>query len=298
MSTTTLVETVETNGVVCERHQMPNGDSCWYIDEHPTNEKLSHSYWRHNEETGKKGTRMAGVTTVVKPLDFKPDNLMKWAAKTQLRGAAILIERALLAGEADAKQLLATFRDNPDEGWQIIEAEELTFNDVRDQAADSGTKIHEQALRALAEGRPMPDLTGLTDREKGLAEAVHAFWFDLSPKVHAHEYVVCDPELGIAGRPDLLCELHLDGGPASTVVLDLKTGGYISTAHHGQVAGYRRMSNAGEFPQADGGLILQVSEDGTYRLIPVQATPEEFEMSVLTYRASGRIGNAARRARA
>ena len=274
--------------------EMPSGEKVIFVDE-------DHSYWRFNEKTGKRGRRLTGVTTACKSLDIDPSNLLKWAARTQMIGAATLIEQI---GTDEALDLM---RD-PDSCWKELELRQLTYNDVRDKAASEGTRVHEQAMEALAHGKPSPDTSGMSEAEKGKADAVAAFWFDHAPRVQLVEQVVYSERLGVAGRLDLVAELTMDCedpgcschdddliGPG---VIDLKTGGFISAAAHTQVGGgYPLLLQESGFDPVGWGLILQVKEDGTYDLIRATGTPAGFEVAVLNYREAGRINGAHRKAR-
>ena len=119
-----------------EKIDLPGGESLWYFDE-------DHSYWRHNPKTGKRGRRLTGVTTVVKPLDYNPENLLRWAAKTQCKGIALLAE------EASPEDLLRWLH-NPDAIWRELEDHGLTYENVRDKAGVEGTNAHVLAFQAVS----------------------------------------------------------------------------------------------------------------------------------------------------
>jgi hypothetical protein len=289
-----------------ERVDLPNGQSLWYFDE-------DHSYWRHNPDTGKRGRRLTGVTTVVKTLDHDPSNLLRWAAKTQCIGVAELYESTVVTDGDDALHWLST----QDSIWRALTEHELTFEHVRDRAAKRGTNVHEIAFQALGMGRPVPDLDRLTDEEQGHAKAIMAFWLDHEPDADCVEQIVYSERLGVAGRLDFLGSINGYDGPC---VIDAKTGKYLSAGAHAQVGGgYRLLAvEAGladalrdsEVGAAEGlvpelhdaadritPLLLQTREDGTYELIPAEGTPEQFEAAVTAYRAAGKINGAAARAR-
>lgn len=300
-----------------ERIDLPNGESVWYIDTHPTDPGQNHSYWRHNPKTERKGRRLTGVTTAVKTLDYSPDNLLKWAARTQMIGVADLYKLAVAGGGFEGLGEL-DWLSTPEAIWRKLEEHALTFEHVRDRAAKRGTNVHEVAFQALGMGRPVPDLERLTEEERGHARAIMAFWLDQEPKPVAVEQVVYSDRLGIAGRLDFLGTLN---GFDGLCVVDAKTGKYISAAAHAQVGGgYPLLAvesglvtlDEEETRYADGdeliavtkeaagrlnSLLLQTREDGTYELVPAEATPEDFESAVATYRAAGKINGAAGRAR-
>lgn len=291
-----------------ERIDLPSGDSLWYFD-------ADHSYWRHNAKTGKRSRRLTGVTTAVKTLDYNPENLLRWAAKTQCIGIAELYELTVASEGADGLHWLST----QDSIWHELEQRELTFEHVRDRAAKRGTNVHEIAFQALGMGRPVPDLERLTEEEQGHARAIMAFWLDHEPESERVEQIVYSDRLGVAGRLDFLGKLK---GHDGLCVVDAKTGRYISAGAHAQVGGgYPLLAAESGFVPACSpstlrtvepaereqayraaadrltALILQTSEDGTYELIEAEASAEDFEAAVTAYRAAGRINGAAGRAR-
>lgn len=274
--------------------ELPSGDALWYIDDDHPSQQMRHSYWRHNPKTGKKGTRLTGVTTITKVLDYDPSRLLNWAAETQCIGIAELF----LADPDDT-----TWLASKEQIVQALREASLTFDDVRDLAATEGTNVHKIAFQALAMGRDMPDLDALSERERGLAYAVMAFWLDHDPEAAQIEQIVYAPTLGVAGRLDFRgtldrcdnedCHCHrLDLSEPG--VLDLKTGGFLSAAAHAQVGGgYPMLAELSGFGNSGWAVILQVRDDGTYDLVPVRGTPAGFAGAVETYREAGRINREA-----
>ena len=277
-----------------EKITLPSGAVLWFYDE-------DHSYWRHNPETGKRGRRLTGVTTVVKPLDYSPEALMRWAAKTQLKGVAKLYVEA---ADAEFHQWLV----DPDAIWRQLEERNLTYDQLREEKADEGTRVHEEAFERLALGKPGIDFTDLNEREQGLARAVGAFWLDHNPLASEVEQVVYSERLGVAGRLDFrgrirkrcgnhICacqEIYQEIGLRHPGVIDLKTGGYISAAAHAQVGGgYPLLGRESGFGGSSWAAILQVAGDGTYEFFRAEGTAEQFEAAIAAYRAAGEIDRAA-----
>lgn len=281
-----------------ERIDLPSGASLWYYDE-------DHSYWRHNPKTGKRGKRLTGVTTAVKTLDHDPSALLRWAAKVQCIGIAELYE---MHSDPEALHWLST----QESIWAELEEYELTFEHVRERAAQRGTNVHEIGFQALGMGRPVPDKERLTDEEQGHVRAIEAFWLDYSPEATLVEQIVYSERLGIAGRLDFLGKLQ---GYEGLCLVDAKTGKYLSAAAHAQVGGGYPLlvaesgflgpidedqdATSGYHELAEGvtSLLLQTREDGTYDLIDAEATPQDFEVAVSAYRVAGRINYAAGKAR-
>jgi hypothetical protein len=282
-----------------ERIELPGGDVVWFIDEHPTNEKLSHSYWADSKDGDGKGRRLSGVTTVVKTLDYSVENLLKWAARTQCEGVAQLYLRE---PEGEFHHWLVS----AEEMWSELNRNGLTYDNVRAQAGDEGTNVHMLVFEALAAGSPGIDFDALSDREKQLAKAVSMFWFEHDPNASQVEQVVYSKRLRVAGRLDFrgrlqarcanpLCACHEADGVG---VIDLKTGGYISEGAHSQVGGgYPLLAEESGFGESGWAAILQVSDDGTYEFFKAEGTAEGFESAVETYREAGRIRGLATKGR-
>lgn len=260
-----------------ERIDLPSGITVWYDDD-------LHAYYGHNAKTDKPSKRMTGVTTVTKTYDISPENLMRWAARTNCIGISELF----------AMQGGGSWLDSGEAIWQELNAFSLTYNDVRDRAATRGTNVHEVALEALARGEEIPALDELGDAERGHAQAIMSFWLDHEPKVHLCEQIVADAELNVAGRLDLVATLKGEDKPR---LLDVKTGGVFPAAHV-QLAGYVHLAcMSGLLTEyATPTTIIKTSEDGSYQLIEGQATPDDFVLAVALYRAHGRIQGADRKA--
>lgn len=250
---------------------LPNGTRCYYKD-------ADHSYWRCKPDGGR-GKRLTGVSTVCAPLDWKPDNLMRWVSSLTLEG----VTRAFAGQEvpSDPHELLTRLR-----------ALSLDWESIRDEAAERGTNVHEDMLHALATGEDIPDLHELPPDRRGYGQAVMKWWFDHDPKVLQAEQVVLHEEEGFAGRFDLRCEIQ-----GVTHLVDLKTSGFIPTKAHAQLAGYDLGAIESGFGPSTCLVIVQVADDGTYRQLPVRAEHEDFLAAVRVYRAAGRIGGAAKKDR-
>lgn len=294
-----------------ERHTMPNGSECWYRDS-------DHSYWldvkpkrKRDPEGDWKGVgRLTGVSTAASPFDFQPDSLMRWAAKTNGIGVAELV-KATYEADRTFEEMLQDLEWllSPESIWQALERESLTFNDIRDQAAERGTNVHKHSLYELALGKPVSAHDAMTEEEQGYARGVEAFWLEHMPETFQAEKVVMDAELGVAGRLDWRGRLQARcGRPAcpcqaiqlvgeddpSMLLLDAKTSGYIPTKHHVQIAGYEHCCQVCGIGTSVAAWILQVSEDGGWELVPCRAGLEDFKVAVEAYRRAGKINNAAR----
>lgn len=258
--------------------ELPNGSRLHYVDD-------NHSYWRCKPD-GSRGARLTGVSTVCSPLDFRPDSLMRWVEKLTLEG----VSRGF-NGES--------VPNDPHILRQRLESKGLRWEQIRDQAAQRGTDVHALMLQALATGDEVPDLDELPLEDRGYGQAVMKWWLDRKPEVLEAEQVVLSETHGFAGRYDLRCVLSGGLESGQTAIVDLKTSGFVPNKAHAQVAGYDlgAMESGISRVQSDVLLILQVAADGTYQEVRSCATHEDFLAALTVYRASGRIGNAARVAR-
>lgn len=230
-----------------EVHALPSGAHVYYRDS-------DHSYWGEIAEApgewrGVRAARLTGVTTLVKPFDWRPDGLMDWAARLAREG--------------------------------------VDWRDERDAGADRGTRAHEHAFHALAQGEPVPAFDEMPADERGYARAVMRWWIDTGPRVIATEFIVADVELGVAGRPDLLCELP-DGRVA---IVDLKTSRYLSATFVAQVNCYARLAVTSGYAGADVCVLVQAGEDGSVSVVEVAPDPEDLVRALGVYRRANEISS-------
>ena len=298
--------------------EMPNGDRLFFDDSLDEEGEPKHDYYAarpakllkdgvtfakpdrdRNVDGWCRSKRLTGVTSVVKPLDFRPDKLMGWAVRLTLEGVAELASTAIAADDEHLESWMCTGEVLA----QALQDAGLTWQQIRDQRGVVGTNVHERTLQALASGEAVPDYEGLTEEEKGYSAGIVQFWLDHAPKVHQVEQVVYLARLGVAGRFDLRAELAKCDAPlcpcqqGGTGMIDAKTGSYISEGAHAQVAGYKGMAAECGFGESGWGGILQVDAEGGYRLFNTEATFEDFEVSVDTYRRASKIGSKAKKAR-
>jgi hypothetical protein len=289
-------------------HKMPSGAVCFYKDH-------DHSYWEGRKAKKKSAPdgewsgsgRLTGVTTVVSPFDWQPNNLMAWAVRINLEGVAQLVERESDEDEQGNAIVGASWLTDAGRIKERLRVASLTDEDVRDAAGDRGTNVHLHTLNAMAAGAQIPSYDELTDVERGYAGGVVQFWLDHSPETLQAEQVVCDLGLRVAGRLDFrgmlgsrcddkLCPCQ-GINRKSIVILDLKTGGYINAPAHVQVAGYDHNARVSGFGPSERRLILKVKEDGTYQLIESHATREDFLTAIEIYRRAAEINKAANKDR-
>ncbi len=252
-----------------ERHETTAG-TVWYRDE-------DHSYWMEVTKDGRGSGRLTSVSTIVKPFDFDPGRLLRWAARTTTDGVASLADDSL--NEWPDIGALSWMRDG-EALWEQLTEAKLLYSDASTKAAKRGTNVHKFALETLASGEPI-DLDAMTDEERGYAEGVWAFWCEHKPKPIHSEKVVADLDLRVAGRFDLIYE-DSKGEP---VLLDCKTSKWIGPAMHAQLAGYKHCE-PGPISRTE---LLQVKPDGSYELIEGRATENDFLNAVAVYRRAAEM---------
>jgi hypothetical protein len=151
-----------------EAHTLPDGSVIFYRDSDHC--YVTEVHMPKNDWIGVKGTRLTSVTTAVKPLDFNPDALIRWAVA--------------LANDG------------------------IDWREERDARAQSGTNVHKHALYALATGRPLPDFDALTEEERGYALGVQAFWHEHEPAMELAEQIVYSRTHRVVGRADLFAWIN------------------------------------------------------------------------------------------
>ena len=82
-----------------EYHEMPAGQHVYYHEER-------HAYYRDIEQDKygiwKGKGRLTGCSTVAAPYDFRPDGLMKWAAKLTREGIATIAAQSAPSVDSDS----------------------------------------------------------------------------------------------------------------------------------------------------------------------------------------------------
>ena len=248
-----------------ERHVMPNGSVCFYLDS-------THTY--HTKITRKNGKwvgqgrwgDLPSPSQIAKFADPSADNLMDWAARKNLEGLY------LLGGGIEAYPDAQTL-------YEALREKKLTWRDLREKAGDKGTEVHDAFEKGL-HGEPVP-LEDNLPSVQGHMIALDKFFNDHpSLGLLQTEAVVYSEKHGYAGRFDARVL-----GRGGTVLLDLKTSKYISRSYHAQLQGYDLAAEECGYGASDNLTILQTREDGTYRLWPCRSSRQTFLDCLSLYRA-------------
>ena len=251
-----------------KRYTFPSGDVVAFKDE-------THAYYSDCKQQTKKGEvvwtgtnpRLTGVSTVVKPYDFQPDQLMNWAADTNVAGIAQIYGGKTLPTDP------ATLRG-------ALFGRDLHYTRKRDEKAEAGKSAHAKVLHQIALGQE-PDLNVLLPHERPFGQAIYKWVLDRDPEFLHAEQVVASVENGVAGTLDLRVRLNSAIGMdlrEGIALVDAKARGFIPASAAAQVAGYDKcVVDCGIGEAADYLMILKLCEDGTYREIWVDddKTPEQ-----------------------
>lgn len=263
-----------------EEHTLPD-ESVVYYEPDPV-----HAYYGEVKPNAKsrggysfvRASRYAGVSTVVKPIDPDPTGLMWWTSKLDQLGIAELARECLNKGES-----LEWLRSQRTIDERLRERE-LTWDKVRDKAADRGTAIHERIFLALAQGEAVPSLSKLSDEERAYGQGAIRWWRKRKPTpLYAEQVTLCRAH-SVAGRFDLLCEI--DG---ERVLVDAKTRekGVARKGDHAQLAGYEMCNEACGIGGSDRQLALILKPDGSYLEVESVGTEADFIAALEAYRCGG-----------
>ena len=238
---------------------LPNGQRLWYSHE-------GHRYHACKAD-GSKGPRLPSVSTLVSPYDAHADPLMRWAAGLTLEGVCQAFH-----GESvpDTKSVLA----------DRLEEQELTYEHLRQQAADRGNIVHDY-LEALAKDADYPDLADASDTETAMVDALRRWWDRTEPQVLQAEQFVLSERFMYAGRFDL--RFTRPGSP-KPYLMDLKTSNYISPKFMVQLAGYDLAAASSGVGRSVRKFILQVKPDGNWYEHDSYAHDEDFLSAYRIYK--------------
>lgn len=280
MPTAELVHDVQLIGRF-EAHRI--GEHTVYFDPGP------HRYYSEIKENKKskggysyvQSSSLIGCSTPVKALDSDPGGLMNWAAKLDRVGVAELAGACL-----DSEDSLEWLRDPRVIGAALHEAD-LTWYDVRKRISDRGTNVHELIFLALATGERPPSLAKLSAEERAYGQAAIRWWRDNDPTPLYAEQVTYHPELRVAGRFDLLCEIN-----GERVLVDAKTRdkGVARRGDHAQLAGYELCNVECGIGGSDRQVALLLKPDGTYDAHDSVGEPEDFLAALDAYRRGEALG--------
>ena len=226
------------------------------------------------------GVEMDSVSSIVDTLS--KEALYYWHEDHGARGAV----EAMEMGELEGVPI--------EEVVKHIRSLGLGAKAARDEGAERGQAIH-AAFQTLAETGDAPKFSDYPKAwwpwVKGCARA----WLTLDPEPIDAEFMVVNPAMGYAGRPDLLCF-----SKGKRTLLDYKTGrGRIFEQAHYQTRGYAEAFEPCSIDPPDRIVIVGIGDDGGPPLLEDSVvTPEDWAALLRTYRSRKRVNAAISAAKA
>lgn len=239
------------------------------------------------------GVEVPSVTSV---LDVLGKNLTWWGQQIGVKGVLELHTRGKLDGilipglDPELAEPVVT---------QMLTAEQLTVNHVRDKAGDRGNSVH-RALEDWVLKGIFPRHEIYPESERGHIHALGQFILAVGPLITdlRSEIMVGSLEHMFAGRYDLRFtisdtvvlpsrlktqpEVVL---PAGTYIADLKTSKGFYETHFLQVEAYEVASTECGFAPTDGRLVIKTSHEGELQVELSKATEEDFLAVLFCHRA-------------
>lgn len=155
------------------------------------------------------------------------------------------------------------------------------------EGADRGNAIHD-AFHKLAVKKKIPNPADFPGFARPWVQGAMRAWMKLDPgKVIAAEEIVCHPELGYAGRPDLVAMCQ--GKPT---VIDYKTSskGEVYDSAHYQTRLYSMALRAMGVP-IERVVIVGIGDDGKCELIECETSEIATEALILLFRDRKRVNS-------
>lgn len=215
-------------------------------------------------------TELDAVSSIAGTLD-KPA-LLRWIEDQATRGA-VLAERM---GELEGV---------PDEDlMERVKSLGLGASAKKEMGGDRGTAVHAAAHILATEGKP-PNPAAFVPEWRPWMQGMTRAWLSMNPEVVESEQIVCHPELGYAGRFDLLARVDSD-----LALLDYKTGkGRVFDSAHYSTRLYAMALLRSLGIKVDRIIIIGVDDDGGFQLVDCEATEEDALALLHTFRSRKRI---------
>lgn len=201
------------------------------------------------------------------------------------------IERESVIGAVKAERA-GELAGVPEEDWPWrVQSIRLGASAKRDQGAERGTIVH-QALHSLAVDGRVPDPAMVADYARRWLQGAILAWEALGiTRVIEAEQIVGHPELGFAGRFDLLA--MADG---LVTLIDWKTSpkGSVYAESHWQARAYAVAIERSLGLRVEDIKLIGVGPDGGFELISCEITSEDLESLVKVHYARKRVEQAQR----
>ncbi len=181
--------------------------------------------------------------------------LYAWYEDHGARGGA----EAQRRGELDSLE--------PREIIRRVRALELGADKQRDEAAERGKAIH-AAFETLATTGVAPRLADYPEEWRPWVQGAARAWLLMNPEPEEAERIVCNPQYGYAGRPDLVCRIN-----GRRTLVDYKTGkGKVYEQAHYQTRLYAMAFEPSMLEPVEDIIIVGISDEGNVNLVHCEAT--------------------------
>jgi hypothetical protein len=220
------------------------------------------------------GKELDAVSSIVSTLD-KGDGLNYWHEDHGARGG-VLAERM---GKLDGVPM--------EDIVKHVRLLKLGAKAARDEAAIRGQAIH-AAFHDFALTGKYPVLSDYPDEWQGWVKGVARVLLHLEPETIDAEFLVSNPVLEYAGRPDYLCTIK-----GRRTLIDYKTGkGRVYDAAHYQTRGYTETFGYCQIDPVDDIIIVGIDDEGSYQLVHCAASPDDWRNLWSVYRSRKKINAA------
>lgn len=195
------------------------------------------------------------------------------------------IERLAAIGAVQAERMGALHGIPEDEWCWRARALNLGPTAKKEEGADRGTALH-TVFEALAAGRPVPDPSEFPVLARPWLQGALSAWLDLDvTEIVAAETMVCHPELGYGGRPDLVAVAN-----GKVTLLDYKSGkGYAYPEAHYQTRLYDMGLRASADIEVERIVIVAIGDDGGFDLPECDTSEESARALIHIYRDRKRL---------
>ncbi len=223
------------------------------------------------------GQELPSVSSITGTLSAEA--LIYWAEDHGMRGAVEAYKLGLFDGVS------------PENYIHVAKANGLGASAARDDGAARGHAIH-AAFEILARTGKIPNPAEFPEAWRPYVTGCVRAWLALKPGAVEIEHMVCNPELGYAGRLDLVAaveDVNDDGLGRCLTLIDYKTGkGKVYDKAHYQT----RLYDLGlrcEGIRVDRILIVGISDEGEFDPVTCAATDEDALSVLATYTGRKRI---------
>lgn len=154
---------------------------------------------------------------------------------------------------------------------QIVRSQKLGAEAVRDEAAERGKAIH-AVFETLATTGETPSFGDFPFAWRGWLKGAARAWLLMDLEPREAEQIVCNPQHGYAGRPDLI-----GVGSRKRTLVDYKTGkGRVYEQAHYQTRGYAMALEPSLIEPVEDIIIVGVADDGAVELVRCEASEQDF----------------------